>query len=183
MWKSRRIWAKWGSYLHIQTWEFDFYLDSFLISFQARALEKMLFLIQNIWLPLNILTLGVMGIVKPRFALYFRIKSPLLDFNCHLIAKSCPMFCNPMVCSSPGFSVHRVMSRQAYWHGLPFPSAWDLPRPGTEPTSSTLAGGFFTTELPGRPLISVGHVICCRKMASAIHTNNTHFSRRFHFCL
>ena len=87
VWKSRRIWAKWGSYLHIQTWEFDFYLDSFLISFQARALEKMLFLIQNIWLHLYILTLGVMGIVKTGFALYFRIKSPLLDFSCCSFAK------------------------------------------------------------------------------------------------
>ena len=31
-------------------------------------------------------------------------------------------------------------------HGL-----WDLPGPGTEPVSSSLAGGVFTTELPGSP--------------------------------
>ena len=29
-------------------------------------------------------------------------------------------------------------------------SMWDLPRPGIEPVS--LAGGFFTTESPGKPL-------------------------------
>ena len=28
---------------------------------------------------------------------------------------------------------------------------WDLPRPGIEPMSPALAGGFFTTELPGKP--------------------------------
>ena len=28
---------------------------------------------------------------------------------------------------------------------------WDLPRSGTEPVSPVLAGGFFTTEPPGKP--------------------------------
>ena len=28
---------------------------------------------------------------------------------------------------------------------------WDLPRPGMEPTCPALAGGFFTTEPPGKP--------------------------------
>ena len=28
---------------------------------------------------------------------------------------------------------------------------WDLPRPGVEPMSSTLGGGFLTTEPPGKP--------------------------------
>ena len=35
--------------------------------------------------------------------------------------------------------------------GLPFPSPGDLPDPGTEPTFPALAGGFFTTEPPGKP--------------------------------
>ena len=43
-------------------------------------------------------------------------------------------------------------SRQEYWSGLPFPSPGDLPNPGIEPTSPALAGGFFTTEPPGKPL-------------------------------
>ena len=30
---------------------------------------------------------------------------------------------------------------------------WDLPRPGIEPMSPTLAGGFFTSELPGKPCL------------------------------
>ena len=41
-------------------------------------------------------------------------------------------------------------SRQEYLSGLPFPSPGDLPDPGTEPESPALAGGFFTTEPPGK---------------------------------
>ena len=41
-------------------------------------------------------------------------------------------------------------SRQEYWSGLPFPPPGDLPHPGIEPMSPTLAGGFFTTEPPGK---------------------------------
>ena len=42
--------------------------------------------------------------------------------------------------------------RQESWDGLPFPSLKDLPDPGIELTSAVLAGGFFTTEPPGKPL-------------------------------
>ena len=45
--------------------------------------------------------------------------------------------------------------RQEYWSGLPFPSPRDLPDPRIKPTSiasPALAGGFFTTELLGKPL-------------------------------
>ena len=43
-------------------------------------------------------------------------------------------------------------SRQEYWSGLPFPSPGDLPDPGIEPTSPALAGRFFTTAPPGKPM-------------------------------
>ena len=43
-------------------------------------------------------------------------------------------------------------SRQEYWSGFPFPSPGDLLYPGIEPESPALAGGFFTTEPPGKPL-------------------------------
>ena len=42
-------------------------------------------------------------------------------------------------------------SRQEYWNRLPFPPPGALPDPGTEPESSALAGGFFTTAPPGTP--------------------------------
>jgi len=44
--------------------------------------------------------------------------------------------------------------RQEYWSGFPFPPPVDLPNLGIKPTSSAspaLAGGFFTTEPPGKP--------------------------------
>ena len=47
-------------------------------------------------------------------------------------------------------------SRQECWNGLLFPPLGDLPNPGIEPmspASSTLAGGFFTTESPRKPHI------------------------------
>ena len=40
--------------------------------------------------------------------------------------------------------------RQKYWSGFPFPPPGDLPDPGIEPMSLALAGGFFTTEPPGK---------------------------------
>ena len=40
--------------------------------------------------------------------------------------------------------------RQEYWSGLPLSSPGDLTNPEVEPTSPALAGGFFTTEPPGK---------------------------------
>ena len=45
--------------------------------------------------------------------------------------------------------------KQGYWSGLPFPSPGDLPDPGIEGTSPVLAGGFFTTEPPGKPKVGI----------------------------
>ena len=38
------------------------------------------------------------------------------------------------------------------WNRLPFPPPADLPNPGIGPVSLALAGGFFTTEPPGKPI-------------------------------
>ena len=46
-----------------------------------------------------------------------------------------------------GQSLSLGFPRQEYWSALPFPS----PDPGVEPKSPTLAGGFFSTEPPGKP--------------------------------
>ena len=46
-------------------------------------------------------------------------------------------------------------SRQEYWGRLSFPSPGDLPDPGIKPAfpaTPALAGGFFTTEPPGKPI-------------------------------
>ena len=58
-----------------------------------------------------------------------------------------------MDCSLPGSSVHGIFqARILEW--VAFPTPGDLPDPGIEPTflvSLALAGGFFTTEPPGKP--------------------------------
>ena len=43
--------------------------------------------------------------------------------------------------------------KQEDWRGVPFPSPRDLPDTGIKPTSHALAGGFFTTELPGEKMV------------------------------
>ena len=58
-----------------------------------------------------------------------------------------------MDCSPPGSSVHGIsQARMLEWVAMPSPR--DLPDPGIGPkslASPALAGGFFTTESPGKP--------------------------------
>ena len=64
------------------------------------------------------------------------------------------------LCATPWAVAHQAplsmgFSRQEYQSGLPCPLPEDLPNPGIEPASlmsPALAGGFFTTELPEKPL-------------------------------
>ena len=55
-----------------------------------------------------------------------------------------------LVCQVPQYM---EFSRWEYWSGLPFPPLGDLPDSGIKPPSlmsPALAGGFFTTEPPGK---------------------------------
>ena len=69
------------------------------------------------------------------------------------VTQLCPTLCKlwtvvPRAPLSVGFY------RQEYWNGLPFPPLGALPDPRIEPASPAspaLAGGFFTTEPPGKP--------------------------------
>ena len=54
-------------------------------------------------------------------------------------------------CSLPGSSVHSIL--QARILGLHFPSSGNLPDLWIKPVVLALAGRFFTTELPGKPLV------------------------------
>ena len=63
------------------------------------------------------------------------------------------LFATPgaVACQSP---LSMGFSRKEYWSGLPFPFPVTLPDFGIKPeslTSPALAGGFFTTEPPGKP--------------------------------
>ena len=66
------------------------------------------------------------------------------------LLQSCVTLRDPMDCGLPGSSVHGIsQARILQW--LPFPSPGDLPDPGNKLISPALAGGFFTTEPPGKP--------------------------------
>ena len=49
--------------------------------------------------------------------------------------------------------LYTEFSSQEYSSGLPFPSPGDLSDPGIKTESPALAGEFFTTEPPGKPIV------------------------------
>ena len=62
------------------------------------------------------------------------------------------LFCDPMDCSPPGSSVHRVSkARILEWVAISFSRESSQPRDKT--CVSCIAGRFFTTEPPGKPTI------------------------------
>ena len=55
-----------------------------------------------------------------------------------------------MGCSPPGSSVHGILQATIYWSALDAFLQGNLSDPGIELESLALAGGFFTTEPPGK---------------------------------
>ena len=67
--------------------------------------------------------------------------------------QSCLTLCDPWTVAFQAPLSMGFLS-QEYWNELPFVTPGDLPDPGIEPASPespALAGGFFTTKLPGKP--------------------------------
>ena len=71
---------------------------------------------------------------------------------CCSVAKMSDSFGTPgtVACQAP---LSMGFSQQEYWSWFPLPSPGDLPDPGIELMSPALAGRFFTTEPPGKPLL------------------------------
>ena len=89
------------------------------------------------------------------FSQYFSSLSVNYTYTCYIYVLRC--FISVQLCVTLQTIAHQAplskrFSRQEYWCGLPFPSPGDLPNLGTESGSPALAGGFFTTEPPGKPL-------------------------------
>ena len=76
------------------------------------------------------------------------LKGCLLTTVLHIHSHLCQTICDSIAHRAPLFM---KFPRQEYWSGLPFLSPGDLPNPGIKPMSPALAGGFFTTEAPGKP--------------------------------
>ena len=70
-------------------------------------------------------------------------------------------------CQAP---VSMEFSRQEYWSGLPFPTLWDFSDPGIEHVSLALAGIFFTTVSPGKPMIILSSVQSLSQSHGLHHT-------------
>ena len=69
--------------------------------------------------------------------------------NYHIPVCVCAL-CNPMDCSPPGSSVHGILqARILEWVAIS--SSRGSSRPRDRTSISALAGGFFTTEPPGKP--------------------------------
>ena len=71
------------------------------------------------------------------------------------VIQSCPTLCNPMDCSPPDSSVHGVFqARIPKWVDVSSSGGSSQPRNQTSvsPLAPALAGGFFTTEPPGKAL-------------------------------
>ena len=76
-----------------------------------------------------------------------------------------------MDCSPPGSSVHGILqARILDW--LTFPPPGDLPNPGIEHVCPPLAGRFFTTESPGKPIGSSDELIYLRFAKHLLYTSN-----------
>ena len=73
---------------------------------------------------------------------------PLLLFNCQVTSDS---LCDTMDCSPTDSSVYGIsQARILEWVVISL--SRDLPDPGIGPTFPALAGWFFTTEPPGKPM-------------------------------
>ena len=88
---------------------------------------------------------------KPQNPLHSVTDSTLFACIC---AQSCLTLCNALTVAHQA-PVSMEFIRHGYWSGLPFPSPGDLPDPGIKPAplaSLALAGRFFTTEPPRKPI-------------------------------
>ena len=69
---------------------------------------------------------------------------------CLLVAHSCLTLCDSTDCSPPGSSVCKILqARTLEWVAIPFFRGSSRPRDRAQ--VSCTAGGFFTTEPPGKP--------------------------------
>ena len=79
-----------------------------------------------------------------------------------LVAQLGPTLCDPMNCSSPGFSVRGILQAR-HWSGWPFPFPWDLPKSGMVSGSSALQAD----SLPSEPSGKTSRKRCSGKMLSS----------------
>ena len=127
-------------------WKFGIFL-CFHINFLILCISKLHGLLQDEWTPLvcycRVLTLKLQTLLQ----------------NSSVCVDVCALS-HVWLFVTPSTVDHQILlstefSRREYWSGLPCPSLGDVPDPGIKPTSLAvppLAGRFFTTAPPGKPL-------------------------------
>ena len=80
-------------------------------------------------------------------------------------------FSRVWVCATLWTVAHQVplsigFPRKEYWSGLPFPSPGDLPNSGIKLECPALAGRFFTTEPPRKPLFK--RIMTSKRVANSL---------------
>lgn len=74
----------------------------------------------------------------------------VLSFRVIVLTQLCPSLCNPLDCSSPSSSEHRILQEEC-WNELSFSPPRDLPDPGFKPASLTLQTDFLPLSHQGSP--------------------------------
>ena len=96
------------------------------------------------------------------------------------VTQACLILCDSVDCSPPCSSV-RGLFRPEHCSGLPFPLQRIILTQGLNPclpVSSALAGGFFTTELPGKPLgRCIGEAIIVRAQMKKSQLHSCYVSK------
>ena len=87
------------------------------------------------------------------------------------------LFCDPWSVAHQ-VSLSKGFLRQEYWSGLPFTSPGDLPDPGIRPGSPALAGRFFSTEPPGKPVLHLHSYQKKKKKKSLLKRESFHLKMK-----
>ena len=87
--------------------------------------------------------LGSLSALKSQSHQSIQLALPQIKSTEVLVTQFCLTLCDPMDCSLPGSSVHRILQAKILeW--VVFPSPGHLPNPGIEPGLSCIASRFFT---------------------------------------
>ena len=105
-----------------------------------------------------------------------------------LVSQLCPTLCHPIDCNPSGSAVRGILqARILRWVAIPFSRGSSLDRTRIS-CDSCIAGGFFTSEPPGKPcffkwMLNVSKrefywVTCGVKRGLKLHTLKFHTQRR-----
>ena len=118
------------------------YLSLFLYVFSIYIHISFLFLMYNYFISPHIFFIICCS--------FYQLLFPFSFCCCHLVTKSCPTLCEPMVCSPPGSAVLGI-SQARILEQVTIPSSRGSSWPRDWTPVFCIAGRFFTTDHQGSP--------------------------------